>query len=386
MFDQLHSSRLTWEPCARLLCVLCLTMTCVAGGALADDSRLDNQREAFVLAQAQLKAGDQSGFERTLASLEDYALYDYLVFQQITHDWASREPVRSDVSVLNNFEQKTGHQSLTRRLTRDLQTRLAESEQWALFLGVGKSRVAAGMPCTTLRAKVETGQVKGFDEELIALWVQPKEHPEICRTAIEQVEANHTPPVAAIWERIFQAMEANRPEFAQPMLGYLSSADRRRVQSWLDAGNNPQQLLLSGALSENTVLNRRILADLIVEWSREDTVAAVQHWFKVRDNYTFFNDRYYDTHRALVMRGAYRRLPEAQAYAVLLDCRSRSRKRIIGPTGWHEPMNSWGARPRLQADSQNWRVCNRIMAFCRLTAWAWIMRSTMSLSSHRPVY
>jgi len=166
------------------------------------------------------------------------------------------------------------------QLDGNLQKRLAETESWPLFLGVSKSRVASKMPCTTLRAKFELGQINGFTEDAVELWVEPKKHPDVCRVVLED----------------------------------LGTRDREQVQRWIDAEAQPETLLKSGKLAENTVLNRRVVADLIVDWSRQDTPAAVEHWLTIRDDYTFNADRFYDTHRAIVMRGAYRRLPQAQGW------------------------------------------------------------------------
>ena len=46
------------------------------------------------------------------------------------------------------------------------------------------------------------------------------------------------------------------------------------------------------------------------------------HWMKVRDNYAFYADRYYDTHRAIAMRGAYRRLPGAPDWLDAISARA----------------------------------------------------------------
>ncbi len=319
MIDFYLTNRLRCVLRPRTWLVLCAILGAPVTGA-ADN--LADQRELFLQARAQLAAGELAGFEDSLEGLHDYPLHDYLVFEQLQSRWLGGKPVRADVTALNAFEKRTAHQSLTRRLTRTLQKRFADTEQWQMFLGVSKSRLAAGMPCTTLRARHETGQLKGFDDAALALWVQPKNHPSVCADVLSGLESDGTPPVASIWERIFQAMDANKPEFAEPMLGYLAKPDRSRVQAWIDAGNKPQALLLGGKLADNTVLNRRIVADLVVDWSRQDTVAAVEHWLDIRDDYTFYEDRYYDTHRAVVMRAAYRRLPEAQAW--LADTQGRN--------------------------------------------------------------
>ena len=275
---------------------------------------LENQRQQFVLARAQLAVRDNAGFERSLEALQGYPLRDFLVYERLRRQFASGKPSSEDIGALNEFEARTGLESLSRRLTRTLQSRLADTEQWKLFLSLSQSPLAASMPCTTLRAEHETGQLEGFDEQVIEQWVKPQEPADVCADVIAQIEQEHTPPLAAIWERVYQAMEANKPEYAEAMLGYLSTPDRRRVQDWIDAEKDPQALLLSGALNENTVFNRRVMADLIVDWSREDTLAAVEHWMSIRGKYTFYKDRYYDTERALIMRAAYRRMPEAQGW------------------------------------------------------------------------
>ncbi len=326
MTEQPRLSYWRLMPSARRL--LLISATLVLGGSAgastpntfpSDTSELVAQRELFTRAREQLVAGDDKVYEQLLVALEGYPLHDYLLFEQLQKSFRSKTPELDDVSALNDFEQRTGHTSMTRRLTQLLQKRLAETEQWELFLGVGKSRLAAAMPCTTIRAAFEAGKIKGFDERVIAQWVKPIKHDAICADTLRQIEAAETPPVTAIWTRIFQAMEASKPQFAEPMLGYLASNDRERVRRWIEVDDKPEEWLLSGELAQNTVLNRHIIADLIVRWSREDTLAAVEHWLKIRSNYTFFDDRYYDTHRALVMRAAYRRLPEAQVWLAETD-------------------------------------------------------------------
>lgn len=280
-----------------------------AGSAAAE--MFGTQRRLFKYARTALGEGDYENFDFLLLGLQNYPLRDYLEFDRLQRSWREVVPGAAEVTALNHFEQRTGDVSLTRRLTRTLQKRFADTEQWRTFLGISKSRLAAELPCTTLKARSETGQLHGFDEAALALWVKPKKQPEPCATILKELTVAHTPPVSAIWERIYSAMEANKPEFAEPMLEYLASKDRALVKQWIAAGEKPQALLKSGNLAKNTVLTRRIIADLVVDWSRLDTPAAINYWLSVRDDYTFYEDRYYDTHRAITMRSAYRRLPGA---------------------------------------------------------------------------
>ncbi len=289
-------------------------------GSSAGDS-LELARSEFKAARAALLLGDVATFDLKAAALEDYILHDHLRLERLIHDWQNSTPGSEAISALNAFEREADNTSLTRRLTRHLQRRFAATEQWSMFLGLGQSRLAAGMPCTTLRARDELGQLNEFDDAAIDLWVQPKQHDKICREVLLTLEENITPPISAIWERIYLAMEKRKPEYAEDMLKYLATRDRKPVKAWIDALKAPQKHLESAALDNDTVLNRRIIANLAVAWSREDTPAAMAHWMKVRDQYAFYKDRYYDTHRAIAMRGAYRRLPNASQWLDAIDAR-----------------------------------------------------------------
>ncbi|MFK7857551.1 MAG: transglycosylase SLT domain-containing protein [Granulosicoccus sp.] len=365
MTDSVPSDRSRWNARARRLFLLgwALTSPVLVAESTANSAgqALDKQRELFVLARAQLASGEMTRFEQSVQELRDYPLHDYLLFEQLRKAWSDEKPTRAAVGQLNAFEKRTGHASMTRRLTRHLQRRLADTEQWGLFLGVSKSRLAAEMPCTTLRARYERGRIKGFDNAVLQLWVKPEKLPNLCADVINQVEAAHTPPVTSIWERIYQAMDANKPEYATSMLTYLASVDRKRVQRWIDAGDSPSALLQSNELDANDVLNRRIIADLLVDWSRKDTLSAIAHWFKIRDNYTFYEDRYYDIHRALVMRAAYRRLPEAQGFLEATNGRAddlelaewRVRTALLAED-WPAVLSNIARLPREEQEEDHW--------------------------------
>ena len=196
----------------------------VASVATAGDERsgdsgpMAEQRRQFTEALDALASGNQPRFASLKAALSDYPLADYLDYEQLQHQWRDVTPGSREIQQLNAFEQRSGDSSLTRRLTRTLQKRFAETEQWKTFLALGKSRLAASMTCETLKARSEAGQVHGFDEQIVEMWVKPRAHREPCKSILDDIEARNTPPISAIWERIYQAMESDKPEFATPMI------------------------------------------------------------------------------------------------------------------------------------------------------------------------
>ena len=199
------------QTVARVGCaILLLVVTQLAAAAQDDELQRQAQREQFVAARAALEAGDLETFEQLTQKLDDYPIQAYLRFEELQQRWKKDAPTQQSVAELNAFEQRSDDVSMTRRLTQTLQERLAATEQWALFLGVSESRLAASMNCTHVRADYELGRNTLFNEQVLALWVEPVEHAAICSSVLKAIEAAHTPPVASIWERIYNSMDARQ--------------------------------------------------------------------------------------------------------------------------------------------------------------------------------
>ncbi|MFT4727889.1 MAG: soluble lytic murein transglycosylase [Granulosicoccus sp.] len=279
------------------------------------------ERQRFIEARAALASGSIETFETLYASLQGYPLQTYLAYERLSKKWAANRPGAEALDELSAFAKQTDQTHFSRKLTRKLQRRFADTKQWKKFLAVSDLKLAASLPCKTLKAKHELGQIKEFDDRSLDLWIKPKKHPEACVSVLLFLEGASTVPVAAVWNKIYSAMAADKPEYALPVLYYLATSDRALVQRWIESVKDPEPFLLSEELAKDTVLNRRIIADLVVEWSKEDTPAAMNHWLSVRNDYLFYRDRSYDTHRAIAMRSAYRRMPEAYGWLHTFDAK-----------------------------------------------------------------
>lgn len=271
-----------------------------------------DERKLFVEAHMAFEKGQAADFKRLREKLSnDYPIAHYLDYLQLQKDFKKQTPKQAHLKALNDFESATQDTSLTRKLTRQLQKRAAVEKQWSLFQELSESNYAASMPCSTLQADAAAGNVKSLNKAALELWIQPKKHPSACAELLDKLESAKTPPIKAIWERIYASMEASKPAYAESMLHYLSRQDKKLVNGWLNGRKKPERFLSSGALKKDTSFNRRAFVDLVLLWSKSDPVAAMNHWLANHENYGFYEDRYYDTHRLLAMRGAYRRLPES---------------------------------------------------------------------------
>jgi len=271
-----------------------------------------DQRALFAQAHHAFMDRKFDDFKRLRSEIDDaYPIAHYLDYIELQKIFSEQKPEKSHAGLLNEFERDSKDKSLTKRLTQKLQRRAASEENWSLFDGLSKSAYAADMVCDKLRSQASVGKLDTFNEEALELWVQPKVHPEHCAALLDQLESREAPPVKAIWERIYESMGANEPKYAESVVHYLGREDQKPVKNWLEARKNPESYLNSGALDKDTPFNRRALVDLVLLWSKDEPVNAMNYWLENYESYRFFNDRYYDTHRLLAMRGAYRRLPES---------------------------------------------------------------------------
>ena len=333
------------------------------GGAVTVDGGegLAEQRALFVAAREALAAGDRETLRAAIPALEGYPLQRRLVYDDLDDRWRRTEPGRGAVAALETFASDYADTTLQRRLARTLQKRLAATDQWALYRDLEESPLGVAMPCTTLRARAETGDLQGFDEAAVELWIEPGRHPSVCAGVLAELEDDGPPPVAAIWERVYAAMDEKEYDGARDVLKWLGSKDRAAVQGWLDAVDDPAGYLRSDALSADEPMNRRAVADLVLRWSREDTTAAIDWWLANNERWTFFSDRWYDTFRELVLRSAWRRMPEAYDRLSALVPRDddlelmewRVRAALLAGD-WLEVMRSLYRLPAAEREEDHW--------------------------------
>jgi len=241
--------RCSAHPISVALALLSLLLgACVQAGTIVSDypelDHYQNEREQFIAARQALESGDAEGFNQLLADLTEYPLYRYLIYENLRLEFKSSVD-KTSVGRLNQFEKQFDDIDLTRRLTRQLQRQFVEQEDWSMFLALSKSRVAAKLDCALTRARYETGQLQKFDEVATQLWIKTQPEDSVCSETLVALEAQGIPGIAALWERIFTAIDKNRLEVATAMLGKLASGDRQRVRRWIDSVESPEKLLLS---------------------------------------------------------------------------------------------------------------------------------------------
>jgi len=339
-------------------------VACASQGAVPvvpDGSGSAEQRERFLTARDALRAGDRDAFDAAYAGLDGYPIRDWLAYEDLSARWRASAPDADAVTELERFAADDDSGVLTRRLASRLQSALARAEAWQPMLTLRASALGVDMPCTELRARDELEPLDTFDETARSLWIDPALQSPICADVVARLADAGPPDVTAIWERLYVAMQANAFQRAAELPALLGSADRRRVEAWIEAVDEPQALLRSDTLNTNTPLNRRIVADLVIRWSRADTEAAIDWWLDNDERWTFFRDRHYDTHRALVKRAALRQEPRAYAWLESFDVRDDDLeikewrvRAALRDGNWSEVMRSLYRLPERERQEDHW--------------------------------
>lgn len=284
------------------------------------DTRYALERAQFQAAVQAMANQQTEVFETLHRQLQHYPLERYLSYLKLRARM-TEQPDKAAVSALNEFEKRYQETPLTRVLTRHLQRQLVEAEDWPLFIGVSKSRLAAAMPCATARARAETGALTEWDDALSDYWVENRTFSPLCREAIEKLQAKKLPGIAELWEKIYRSIADGKLSYARTLAQQLASADRQRVDAWVAALDKPDELLQSSALQSDDLLNRRTVLDLVRRWSRQEPPAAVDWWQKARQSYQFASDERYDMDRELALRGAWLRRDEAYDWLSRVEVR-----------------------------------------------------------------
>jgi len=278
------------------------------------------ERAQFQAAVAAIARGNRPLFDALHTRLRHYPIERYLSYLGL-RDEMSQQADKLSVKALNRFEKTYRDERLTRVLTRHLQRQLVDAEDWALFLGVSKSRLAANMPCARARALKETGKLGGWDDELTQYWIRKNSYPDLCRQALVALEKRTLPGIGPLWEKIYRSISDGQRKNALKLAERLARADRQRVEAWVAAFDKPAKLLQSAAMKSDDHLNRKRVIDLTRRWSRLDPPAAVEYWYQAREGYAFSDDDRYAMDRELALRGAWLRREEAYDWLAAVPAR-----------------------------------------------------------------
>jgi soluble lytic murein transglycosylase len=218
---------------ASLLCILILGSLPV----FAQD--LDTLRKNFRYAEEAIKNGNLTTYYKLKPGLEEYVLYPYLQYAEITRMMNNRLP--SDY--VENFIQTYPDSSLAQRLQTNYLQTLAKQQQWALYQQFYKPSDNVALQCYNVWAEYKTTQQTSSLKKATPLWLSAYSRPDECNALFTAWQKSNFFNNEVAWQRAQLAMDANQPKLVTYLKRYLNTEQLVKIDDWFAMKANYAQAI-----------------------------------------------------------------------------------------------------------------------------------------------
>ena len=269
--------------------------------AATPETSLSQQRTLFQTARDALKNSRDEQFQRLSQQLQEYPLYPYLVYQQITQDLSKTNSANVD-----KFLTQYPDTPLANRLRNSWQDRLIKQEQWSQLITFYKPNNSVELECYYRRALYKTGDKQAAFKALDKLWLTGNALPRACDPLFSAWRDTGQLDQDLAWQRVELIMPEGEIQEAQSLEPYLSTLQRRWLALWREAHLHPDKIVADQRLKENSLINRTILAHSVRRLTRLNPLMAAEAWDKLIMEYSFSEQEFNrtETHIALALARA----------------------------------------------------------------------------------
>ncbi len=251
----------------RWLAVSCCLLS-ISHMAQADS--LEEQRDRY----AQIKqAWDNKQMDvvaQLMPTLQDYPLYPYLEYRQITSDLMNQTSVKVSQFIAANP---------TLPPARSLQSRfvneLARREDWRGLLAFSPQKPGSTeAQCNYYTAKWNTGQATEAWEGAKELWLTGKSQPNACDTLFGAWRASGTQDPLAYLERIRLAMKAGNTSLVRVLASQMPAEYQTISTAIVTLANDPNSVLDFARTTGATDFTRQMAEEAFTSVARQDVENA----------------------------------------------------------------------------------------------------------------
>jgi len=247
-------------------------------------SQVEQQREWFRQAYAQVQAGNFEAVKPLMADLRSYPLYPWLEYAFLSQsvDSAADEALRTFVDSYPNSVMSDG---IYARWAK----RLAETRDWsALVQYIPENVQPLGVQCYRAEALLAGGQRAQGLEQGKAIWQKAKkELPSDCDGLIAGLQASHALSNEDYWQRIRALIANNHVSAARSLVAYLPEPDGKLVELWADLRASPAKKLPDALALPESARLREIIVDGIKRVADDKLQAALPWWETAQKTFTF---------------------------------------------------------------------------------------------------
>ncbi len=344
--------RICLRNCLILFCTFLLIDAALASDPYADD------RGKFLEARMALQAGQLDRFQQLAADLEDYPLYPYLRYDQLSTAFAKTRDAD-----MQAFLDTYADSPLAERLRRSWLSYLAKQHQWPRFIAFyDADQASVELQCHYLRATRHEPASAEWLDAATKLWLVGSSRPDTCDPVFKVLSTSPRMTQELVWQRINLAMQENSPSLASYLARMLPANQRHWVDLWREAYTRPASAQTLPALQPDNEHTRDILAHTVVRLGRSDAATAQAWWQNIQNRYEFSAEQRAQIPRQIALYAAYQRLPEAHVLLAALpeDVRDNTTRgwqarSALLQSDWTALAAAIDAMPAAEAQDSEWR-------------------------------
>ncbi len=340
-----------------------ITMAAILGVFLispvtqAASTLLSEQQRDFLAAEKAFKKGDMATYRSLKSGLQDYVLYPYLAFAEARAGVANKATV-------NRFREQFSETPMSARLLTSRLNYLGKKGQWREYLEIYQGSSSAKYQCYALRAQ---GAIKGRDEDWFYavkdIWLTGKSLPPVCNPLFNNFYASDKITSSLILKRVQLAIEKKNLSLAKFLSKKLNEGDARWYRLWLAMHNQPLETLESVLSAKESAPLGDAIVHGVLRYARKDTVAAWDFWRdELRQRFDFSQKHIDEVEGKLLLRAAWRHLPEAHGWFSLVsdsslndEARQWKVRTAIRQGDWTMALEGIDNLPAGESDERQWQ-------------------------------
>ncbi|XTZ37778.1 murein transglycosylase [Salmonella enterica] len=258
-----RAKHVAWRFAAACVCLLSLSNTVRA------DS-LDEQRNRYAQIKTAWDKKQMDVVQQLLPTLQDYPLYPYLQYRQLTDDLMNQPAL-----TVSNFIQQNPTLPPARTLKNRFVNELARREDWRGLLAFSPDKpTTTEAQCNYYYAKWNTGQAQEAWEGAKELWLTGKSQPNACDRLFGAWRASGTQDPLAYLERIRLAMKAGNTRLVTLLASQMPADYQTISTAIITLANDPASVMDFARTTGATDFTRQMAAEAFESIARQDVENA----------------------------------------------------------------------------------------------------------------
>lgn len=293
--------------------LLLLSLLLCYGQLVAAAPDLQQLRADYIEADRLIRLGRISEYEKLAPTLRDYPLYPYLLFARLKRDIRSATP-----SEIEQFLTTYAELPLAYRLRHSWLYQLKRKNSWDAYLKYYRKTSNRDLQCYYYQALIHTRQITEASSNIDALWLNSNSLPTSCDPVLKFWKEQNLLTPERVWARISLAMQANRSRLAKHLGDYLPEPEKEWLETWYKVHHKPQLLLKRNTLRGKHPHLGDILVHGIKRLTSAEPLQAITLWQKLEQRFSLTPAQHAEISRAIGLKLAYRRHPEALSWLTSL--------------------------------------------------------------------